>query len=306
VGQSGTYVAWLSTSTVDAIDRLAGSRGWVRLDGAPVFDSIDTALTSWKMFNPIQIDETGALHATGPVRTCTSPTGRRATSDTCCTDWTVANTDSPAGGDVLGGMPYFTAYAGTGVLCAGQAPLYCFEVGGVYTVAPAPVTGSVDRIAFISNPRTAAGLAGLDAICQADAMAAMLPGTYRAAAATSTTSIASRFSIDARAIRRVDGTIVAPDAAAFFAGADLTSFINQKADGTYVHGSLIPPGAEAWTGASNPTAVPPMTNTCKDWSDLTNASGGYTTDTGYARAPQFWGGIQSSCDQPIGALCIEE
>jgi hypothetical protein len=34
----GTYVAWLSTSTRQARDRLAGARGWVRVDGRPVAD----------------------------------------------------------------------------------------------------------------------------------------------------------------------------------------------------------------------------------------------------------------------------
>ncbi len=31
----GTYRAWLSTSSVNAIDRVAGARGWIRVDGAP-------------------------------------------------------------------------------------------------------------------------------------------------------------------------------------------------------------------------------------------------------------------------------
>src|SRR5690348_11017356 len=35
-GLGGTFVAWLSTSAVDARDRLDGSRGWVRTDGLPV------------------------------------------------------------------------------------------------------------------------------------------------------------------------------------------------------------------------------------------------------------------------------
>jgi len=34
----GTYKAWLSTSTEDAIDRLGSARGWVRVDGKPFAD----------------------------------------------------------------------------------------------------------------------------------------------------------------------------------------------------------------------------------------------------------------------------
>jgi hypothetical protein len=37
-GLPGTYVAYLSTSAVDAIDRIGGSRGWVRPDGRPFVD----------------------------------------------------------------------------------------------------------------------------------------------------------------------------------------------------------------------------------------------------------------------------
>jgi len=44
-GLPGTYVAWLSTTTVDARDRLAGARGFVRPDGLPFADTVDDALT---------------------------------------------------------------------------------------------------------------------------------------------------------------------------------------------------------------------------------------------------------------------
>ena len=39
---SNTYVAWLSTSTVDAKTRLAGARGWVRPDGLPFADTLES------------------------------------------------------------------------------------------------------------------------------------------------------------------------------------------------------------------------------------------------------------------------
>src|SRR5215510_6780649 len=38
-GLPGVYVAWLSTSATNAIDRLAGARGWVRPDGRPFADT---------------------------------------------------------------------------------------------------------------------------------------------------------------------------------------------------------------------------------------------------------------------------
>ena len=36
---TGTYKAWLSTSTVNAIGRLNGASGWVRPDGRPMVNS---------------------------------------------------------------------------------------------------------------------------------------------------------------------------------------------------------------------------------------------------------------------------
>ena len=37
---TGDFVAFVSTSTVQARDRLTGSRGWVRLDGLPFVDQV--------------------------------------------------------------------------------------------------------------------------------------------------------------------------------------------------------------------------------------------------------------------------
>ena len=58
-GLAGTFVAWISTSGVNAIDRITGARGWVRTDGASVMDTIDPAFDG-AMFAPIDHDENGA------------------------------------------------------------------------------------------------------------------------------------------------------------------------------------------------------------------------------------------------------
>jgi hypothetical protein len=34
-GLLGTYVAWLSSTTMPAVNRLGGARGWIRTDGLP-------------------------------------------------------------------------------------------------------------------------------------------------------------------------------------------------------------------------------------------------------------------------------
>src|SRR5213079_1746563 len=99
----------------------------------------------------------------------------------------------------------------------------CLELG--HAVAVAPVVAVNLRVAFVSNPTGAVGTAGLDAECQAEANAAALPGSYLAAVATTTGSIASRFALTT-GWRRVDGTQVSASAAAMFDGTTLVGVVN--------------------------------------------------------------------------------
>lgn len=81
-GIGAGYRAWLSTSTVDARDRIVDGP-YVRTDGALVaFGTTD--LTDGTLFNPISLDES-ALPVSSEVWTGTSQAGQ-ATSDTCL-DW---------------------------------------------------------------------------------------------------------------------------------------------------------------------------------------------------------------------------
>src|SRR5215467_4433915 len=41
----GTYIAWISTSTSNARDRLGNARGWRRPDGAPFADTVTALVT---------------------------------------------------------------------------------------------------------------------------------------------------------------------------------------------------------------------------------------------------------------------
>jgi hypothetical protein len=300
-GITGTFVAWLSSSTTNAVDRVAGSRGWKRRDGQPVFDTISAAFSNGVMFNRIDLDETGASNLTGYVYTNTNSAGANAGNS--CADW-MSTTGTGDTGDVTGGIPYFSS-GGVGDPCTTLLSLFCFQIGGVYVVQPQRASGSTGRIAFISSPRTAPGVAGLDAICSSDAQAAGLPGNYLAAVATSTSTIRSRFTVDSRPIIRVDGTVVAPDASAFFGGTDLASFVNQKADGTYVTGGITGNFALAWTGATDPAGSATV-DTCINWTDMSANNYGTATDVGSAYTPKFWGGVRSRCDQLNGALCIAQ
>ena len=86
LGLGGTFIAMLSTSTVNMRDRLAGSRGWVRLDGVSVLDQPSTGWTL--QVNPIDVDETGTKDVSrNGVFTGTNDQGDVSATRTCG-DWT--------------------------------------------------------------------------------------------------------------------------------------------------------------------------------------------------------------------------
>lgn len=247
-GLSGTYRAFLATSGASAMSRFAGSRGWVRVDGAPIADTIDE-LISGKLFNTLDRDENNA-QLRAYVFTGTDPTGQLVQN---CGDWMVATGIAAAGATLYPPPSLFASYS---LNCTDGHNIYCFEVGNDVPITPPATPG---RLVFISNVVPINGLAAFDAQCAADATAAGLPGTFRAAVATTTASIASRFTMDTRTWRRVDGTSLATGAD-IFDGFELASFINQKADGTYL------PIQSAWTGATGPRVVGTPSLTCDDWS----------------------------------------
>jgi hypothetical protein len=260
----GQFVAWLSTTTVDARDRLAGSRGWERVDGQPVADTLDTMLAG-KMFAPIDLDELGTFQ-NYDTWTGTGADGRYEPTYGTCNDWTVATipnqgtdgipTQTPSGSTDVS-MEY-----GVGLSCQVAAHVYCFEVGFDRAVAPQPIAG---KIAFLSTPISGlTGPAAFDTRCSTEATAAALPGTYLAAVATTARTIIGRFTLDATPWRRVDGAEIAANGNALFSTTPL-AFINQTADGTYV------PYPWIWMGASSPSALGTNASTCNNWTANTSS-----------------------------------
>lgn len=296
-GLAGTFVAWLSTPSVDARDRLAGSRGWVRVDGAPVADTVEAMLGEHRMFNPIDLDASGAPQG-WLVWTGTGADGRYDDAGSC-DGWTSPVPDAEMGVPTAG-VPHFTN--GYSWLCESRGSFYCFELGHSQEVRPAP-DPTATRHAFVSRrARDGRGVAPLDAICAAEATAAGLPGTYKAAVATTTATIASRFTVDDRAWRRVDGTRIAgPELLA--ATEHYTSFVNQHADGAYTDAAVI-------AGAVSPVEVAANGQwTCDDWqafgpSSTSFYSLGRPQD---ARQRGFWSSIGFvPCRFNAAIMCLQE
>ena len=119
------YMAWISTSEVQPVDRLYHARGPYRLvNGDQVAASWD-ALVAGPLDHPIMLSELGEL-VNAPVFTSTTPEGWRVPNSTYCDDWTI------------GGGKNFTWYGdstatdklwtlGVESICGLHAALYCFE-----------------------------------------------------------------------------------------------------------------------------------------------------------------------------------
>ena len=60
-GLSGTYVAWLSTSTTDARDRIDDA-SYIRVDGTPIANNL-ADLIDGSLQNAVLLDETGTTMA---------------------------------------------------------------------------------------------------------------------------------------------------------------------------------------------------------------------------------------------------
>jgi hypothetical protein len=301
----GTFIAWISSASVDAIDRFAGSRGWMRTDGVIVADTLSAALTGAQMFAPIDRDEAGVKLAYGlapKLWTGTGQDGRLYTGLVeTCNNWSGTGGDGWWGNFAASGGEF--SFANGGQVCTMMAHLACFEIGRSIPVSPPslPISG---RLAFVSGPRTTAGVPALDAMCGAEATAAGLSGTYRAAVATTTTTIASRFTLDSRSVQRRDGTLVAATASAFLSATDLISFVNQRADGSYT-------ASKIWTGTGDPISVGSASDTCTSWTDLAGISGRYGVP-GATAYPKFWGDEfnnsygGTSCSAPLSVLCLAQ
>jgi hypothetical protein len=293
-GLPGQFIALLSTSTVNAKDRIAGSRGWVRTDGVPLADLSTDFFLDGHLLVPFNVDATGG----GPppysdVWTGTTNDGTYDAVNGACSDWT-----SQVGMGEVGFHDRSIPFATTTSFydCASPSHLYCLEVGHNAPVAP---TRTNDRFAFMSTYTTSdIGLAGFDAQCQADATAAGLPGTYLAAVGTTTQTARSRFATNSP-WQRVDGTRVSKSGDAMFDGTRLVGFIDQKANGTALTDATY---VIAVRTGGRPDVLP--TATCNDWTTTTgNFDGGTMNSVGF---DEFWGMALIPCNVTVRTLCLQE
>jgi hypothetical protein len=290
----GTYVAWLSSSTANARDRLGTARGWVRPDGRPVADTVDDLVAGAMYYLP-QLDEYGDPVTFSEVVTGTLMNGTVASQT--CSDWT---STAPYGsvGRPDAGMPQWTDGL-VAVPCTRSLPLYCFGVDRVAPVHPAPVT---TRRAFVtsSNWTSGGGLASADAECQteADASTATAGGTYLALLGTDTASPISRFDTSGLPWQRVDGVLLV-ERAIDLASSNLAAPFDVTATGAHASSYVL-------TSAGVPDQV--GVQTCKNWQS-TNQSDVWQCGASTIVGPEFYNDPQYSggdCSTGGRLYCLEQ
>jgi hypothetical protein len=304
-GLSGTYRAWLSTSTVDAKDRLGSASGWVRPDGKPVFNRV-ADIASNRFFYPARIDESGTDAGSVWVWTATYSDGTRISysDSTTCADFTSAIPDPTR--HVYSGLS-----SSVGVLftdrnllnCDSELNLYCFGIDRTAIVSVDPAT--TGRYAFASrgswSPGT--GIASADALCQREASAANLPGTYKAMLASDGASAASRFNSNGAPWIRSDGIPLTPSASGFFSAAFWDAALNVSADGQqYFSDGLF------WSGSGTMTTAGTSATTCSNWQSVTpTAVNSLFGIQGETSALFSFGSTHGDCASiGVGLVCLQE
>ncbi len=275
---ANTYVPWLSTPSVNAIDRFGNARGWVRVDGKPLADTI-ADITAGRMFHPLRVDEFGNFDDTTSGFVWTGNINWAGSGESC-NGWT----SSDQGRGEVGtsdGMGYVFRDFGS-IDCRGSARLYCFGVDNNARVTAVPAIG---RIAFITRDSwvPGGGVATADQLCQDEAMQAGLNGTFKALLAADGASAASRFNSDGSPWVRPDGVVIAPTGAELFSSDYIDSAIYQSADGLQYYANY-----GVWTGAIDPTTAGTSDTTCKNWTDSSDGNIAISGRSGFTAQWKFF------------------
>lgn len=294
-GYQGTYRAWLSTSTVNAIDRVAGARGWINTDGH-LFADTPADLAASHIVYPLDAGY-GQM-----VLTATTPDGHYDTRLGACDDWTSNDrtlyvTTGASNAATKDWMNDGSTQCGN----SGLTEVYCFGVDASIALAPTPVNG---RRVFLSAATwtPGGGLASADAVCASEASAAHLSGTFIAALATSKGGSLSRLSSIGLPWVRLDGVPIAPTAAALFDPNlhALDTSINVTASGAYVTQPINWGDSMAWSGPRLAAAQ----GTCADWTS-TSALGTFGA-IGRAGESDVFGYTGASCSYAMHLLCFQQ
>jgi len=304
-GATGTYRAWLGTTTKSAPTRFVNVRGWIRVDGKPFGDVTtdfggkgDGSYTGYpkNLYYPPRLDENGNdLVADADTKVAAGQLDTGETNSNC-TDWT-----STAGIAYAGNLTEGVGrWAGDfdSVSCSASARIYCFEnVYNASVTVPAPTF----HMAFITvGTYTPSTLLAADTLCQNEAKAASVStwNLFKALVSTSSQSAFARLgTLGPGPFQRPDGVEIAATAADLGPGM-VTAPIDVTITKAYVE------GAGVWTGGgATPNAVA-MTaqDACGNWAAT---SGNGVSGSASTTKPKFYNSNTSACTMAQRLYCVQ-
>ena len=292
------FMAFISSSNSNAFTRMGPTtRGWVRMDGKPVFDS-RAAIQAGQIWHPINRNEFGEV-VTSDYYVATGTNGNGTTAALTCQDWTAGAGQFGGFGNVNNGPGAWTLENNFG--CNSTLRLYCMGKTKTAVLTPTPFTGTAKYL-FVSNATVAsnnvAGPAEFDAICNAEKPVGS--GTFKALLALTDSAASSLVSETTNYVtiqRLLIGTGVEITSASFFAnGAGMW----QHSDFSFPNPSTF---ARVYTGSASPVSIGSPETTCNDWGS-TAGNGTY----GFYQLPgsRWWSFNVQTCNMPAHVHCIEQ
>jgi len=281
------FIAWMSSTSQAAPQRLAGARGFERMDGTPLAETLDDPMAP--PLHPVRFDERGVPTRDVIVRTGTTA---RGTSAQTCASWTSATpgVEATAGSPHAGPQTWVEGVSGAA--CALELPFYCVMRTETRPLAPVPEAG---KLIFISQPEFMAGggPAPADVLCQQGRPLGH-GGTFKAVLATASAAAGAVLQPTQRYVRP-DGVLVGTGAE--IVAGTLRSGIWQGGDGRYRMGTTL-----VASGALTPGDPAMLANNCADWRDVTSrhiAGNAIQID-------RFWSAFDVPCAQPVSVYCAEQ
>ncbi|MDP1822693.1 MAG: choice-of-anchor D domain-containing protein [Archangium sp.] len=293
------YVAWVSTVTNRAVDRLTATGGQRRPDGN-VFATSKAQMLANSIRYPISLDETGRqIPGVGDnIWTGANSTGGATMSD--CVNWT-SNTVAVNRGIPTGGPSFWSDIGGSHFCSNGNTRVLC--LGNMSNTSLGTSIPFGNKRIFRTTPvPMPSGLSGANNSCSAQASAAGIGTNYRALLASTGASAATNALLsDTTTYQRVDGTRIGTGAE--IKVKNLTSGIWQNANGTFIIPSSG--GELAWTGAPDPNTAGVNSETCLNW---TSSSGFTRVGRTQSSSGNFFdvNGNMNPCTGSFGLYCVEQ
>ncbi len=285
------FRAWVSDEQTTAINDLAGARGWVRMDGLPVFDAL-TDIDAGRIFNPISIDE-GGREVLAQVVTGTHAD---ASAGDHCSGWTGGGLVTL--GQSTGGPTTWTDHATPSCSTVLRAPIYCFQrTQNLALVLPPPPVGS--KRLFVTRGSFTPGLGGLD---RADALCAAESPTDSSAPFRALLSRdgqpAGNLLAATTAYSSMSGQLIA-SGRELLDGARLHTGIWQHGDGGFLFAPTVAE-RQVRTGSTRPSLV---SGDCGNWSSTSGA----TTNGLASEIVGWWATVFSQpCADAMRLYCVEQ